>query len=144
MLQIETPEAALVRAINLTNRLIRPLALTDIEFGLPETFIQGETNTRILITVVNGHHYTGSDTHYYNRLRIYDYFAGWVLPGNAADYPDVRALMTAMYTRYQLPLDPDDIVNAPILPTATSVVLRARNTSLMFVPNLTVSLPFSG
>lgn len=142
MLLIETPKQALLRAINQNNSLQPPLKVSDVEFDTPEIWIQGNTNTRVRITMVDPRNYHGSDWHYYPRVRIYDYFAGWSVPGSPGDYPDIRSAVVAMYTKYHLPLDPDDIVNGALSPSAQVVTLQGRNTNLMFVPNLTVQLPF--
>lgn len=143
MLYIESPKNALVRAINANNNLNPPLEASKVTLGQPEVWIQGSTNTRIVVTA-NSDFYSGSDTHYYNRERIYDFFAGHKLPGKASDYATLRDAIVAFYAKYQLPYDPDDIVSYALLPTATTAVLQGRNTSLMFVPNLTITLPFEG
>lgn len=143
MLYIESPKNALVRAINAGNSLSPPLDVTAVTFASPEVWIQGSTNTRILLTASNND-YTGSDTHYYNRVRIYDHFAGHTLPGKAADYPTLRDALVAFYNKYSLPYDPDDIVSYILTPGAPTATLQGRNASLMFVPNLSVALPFAG
>ena len=144
MLMIERPERALIRMINGLNQLNPPLTPEEVEFGLPEVYLQGDTNSRVTLTMVDTRNYSGSDVHYYNRVRIADYFAGWQIPGQPGDYPNVKAAVIAMYTRYHLPLDPDDLVNASLSAAATQVTLQPRNDSLMFIPNLSVSLPYSG
>lgn len=143
MLYFEHPKNALVRAINANNKLNPPLKVASVTFGNPEVWIQGSTNTRVQITAADND-YTGSDTHYYNRVRIYDHFAGHVIPGKASDYATVRDALVAFYNKYHLPYDPDDIVSYTLAAGATSVTLQGRNTSLMFVPNLTIALPFAG
>ena len=143
MFYIEAPKDALVRALNANNALVPPLKATEVTFGSPEVWLQGVTNTRILVTST-GNDYSGSDTHYYSRVRIYDHFAGHVIPGKASDYPTVRDAIVAFYNKYQLPYDPDDLVSGAVSPVATTVTLQGRTSSLMFVPNLTVVLPFEG
>lgn len=143
MLYIEAPKDALVRALNSNSAIRPPLKVGEVTFGNPEVWIQGSTNTRILVSA-NGNDYIGSDTHYYNRVRIYDHFAGHVLPGKAADYATLRDAMVAFYNKYSLPYDPDDIVSYAMSPVATTATLQGRTTSLMFVPNLTIALPFEG
>jgi hypothetical protein len=143
MLYIEAPKDALVRAINANSSMKPPLKVADVTFGNPEVWLQGTTNTRILVTA-SGNDYTGSDTHYYNRVRIYDHFAGHALPGKAADYPTLRDALVAFYGKYSLPYDPDDIVSYALVPGSVSATLQGRNNSLMFVPNLTIVLPFAG
>lgn len=143
MLYYEPAKQALVRAINANNSLKPPLHPDDVTFSNPEIWIQGSTNTRITVTV-NNTDYSGSDIHYYNRHRIYDFFAGHSIPGNASDYPDTRSAMTAFYNRYKLPFDPTDLVNSTISPGAVAAVIQGRTNSIMFIPNLTVTLPFAG
>lgn len=144
MLVIESPERALIRAINTINRPNPPLLVEDVEFGLPEVFLTGDTNSRVVLTMVNTRNYTGSDTHYYNRLRVADYFVGLVIPGKASDYSDIKEAVSAMYNHYHLPLYPDDIVNRDINPVATQVTIQPRNDSLMFIPSLSTTIQFSG
>jgi hypothetical protein len=143
MLYIESPKSALVRAINAGNNLSPPLDISRVTFGSPEVWLQGSTNTRISLSV-NDNDYTGSDTHYYNRVRIYDHFAGHALPGVASDYATLRDALVAFYDKYHLPYDPNDIVSYTLTPGATTATLQGRTSSLMFVPNLTIILPFSG
>ncbi len=143
MIFIESAKDALVRAMNGANGLNPPLMVDDVTLGSPEVWIQGDTNTRISVTA-DSEFYTGSDTFYYNRLRIYDFFAGHSIPGVAADYPNVLAAITAFYNKFQLPHDPNELVNSAISPGATTITLQGRSSSLMFVPNLQVILPFSG
>lgn len=142
MLFIERPERALIRAINRLNNLDPALLETDVEWGTPENWIQGTTNTRVRMSMVNTQNYTGSIEFYYNRIRVYDYFNGWTVPGKASDYSTTREAIEAMYTKYSLPLDPDDIVSRTVNPVDTGLIVQGRNTSLMFVPSQTVSLPF--
>lgn len=142
MLFIERPERALVRAINRLNNLSPALRVEDVSWDNPEVWLEGTTNTRVTLTMTNTLDYSGTVTFRYNRIRIYDYFNGWVVPGKASDYTTTREAIIAMYRKYSLPLDPDDIVSRPISPTDKELVVQGRNISLMFVPSQTVSLPF--
>lgn len=142
MLFIERPERALIRAINRLNNLNPPILDSDVEWGNPDIWLEGTTNTRVSLTMTNTVDYTGSVTFYYNRVRIHDYFNGWSVPGKASDYTTTREAIVAMYSKYNLPLDPDDIVSRTINPTDTYLVVQGRNSSLMFVPSQSVSLPF--
>lgn len=143
MLYLESPKNALVRAMNANNQLSPPLDVSKVTFGNPEVWIQGSTNSRVLVTTSDAN-YTGSDTHYFNRVRIYDHFAGHKLPGKAADYSTLKEALIAFYSKYHLPYDPDDIVSYTLTPGAPTATLQGRNTSLMFVPNLTFAIPFAG
>jgi len=143
MLYFESPKNALVRAINANNHLQPPLNPASVTFGQPETWIQGATNTRVQVQAADND-YTGGFTHYYNRVRIYDQFAGHLIPGKATDYKTLREAVAAFYKQYQLPYDVADLIDYALTPTATSVSIQALNSSLMFVPNLSATVPFAG
>lgn len=115
--------------------------LSMVEFGLPEPYVLGTTNTRIPLNAkADNGYFSGSTYLYYTRLDLGVLLDELIVPGTASDYGLTSEVGVALAEHYHLPLKATDFEVAPVAMDAT-IELKANPRSLGVIG--TVLLLFS-
>lgn len=119
------------------------LKLTDVTWGEPEIWIEGDCNTRITITVKESNlNHKGSVTLYYKRQSIVDVLHGILIPGKQSDYNGLYDIIDILNTRVGIPIDRSEFFNTPI--NSDLVTLRPAAGAIAFIPSISTEIGFSG
>lgn len=119
------------------------LKLTDVIWGEPEIWIEGDCNTRITITVKESNlNHKGSLTLYYKRHSIADVLHGILIPGEYSDYNGLYDVIDVLNNKVGIPIDRREFFNTPI--TSDLITLRPTVGALAFIPSVSTEIGFSG
>lgn len=125
------------------------LTSSQVTFGTPSTFtpVPGvDRNTLVIGTSVAGRGYEGSQSFYYNRVKLID-FVDQTDPDQLVYYIGTETtladLLPTINERYGINLTIDKIINKPLpayVDYAAQVVLQVVPTSLVYINQLTLQL----
>lgn len=119
------------------------LQLKDVTFTNAGVWLQNACNAKVTISATASSNIaTGSVDLFYNRWRIDEFLANVKLPGKPGTYATVKDVLKMLREFYQVAVYDEDFPLDPISPTATSVTITPRLTSVSWQPPYPVTLSF--
>lgn len=106
----------------------------------PNPDTQTSNNTTIVVTARKSSGYSGSYTFQYARSPISEAFDGQLLDLPATVGTTIWGTLEAINTKFAVKLDQTDVLDGPIAPGATSILLTTSNSSIYFTPGSTIRI----
>lgn len=132
---------ALLNQFNQLNNIVPPIQETDVDWLVPEIWLQGDCNTRVGIQgSVLSANYGGAATLYFNRRNASLDLRGVKIPGRATDYTTTFEIYTALREQLGVPVMNSEFLDKPF--TGTSFNLVITPVSMAYLPGLDINLPF--
>lgn len=131
----------LLNQYSVQNRINPPIELKDVDFLVPEIWLQGQCNSRVKIQGSSASvNFGGQQTLYFNRRRIEDDLEGVKVPGKASDYTRLYQVLKVLRERLGVPVQDAEYLDRAI--SGNSVTLTATTTSMAYIPGSTITLSY--
>jgi hypothetical protein len=134
---------ALLSQFNAQNQINPPVKMEDVDFLVPEIWLQGECNSRVGIRgALLSNEFGGDQTLYFNRRRIEQDLLGVRIPGKPSDYSRRYQVFKVLREQLGVPLMDSEFLDAPH--TGNSFTINVTTTSMAYMPGSSVTLEFMG
>ena len=134
---------ALLSHFNEKNRINPPVKMEDVDFLVPEIWLQGDCNSRVGIRgAVLSTEFGGDRTLYFNRRRIEEDLLGVRIPGKPSDYSRRYQIFKVLREQLGIPLQDSEYLDAAH--TGNSFTINVTTTSMAYMPGSSVTLEFVG
>lgn len=134
-------KAALLAAYNKANNIKPAVTLDDINWGVPEVWLQGQCNSRILLTAsANSANFGGTQTLYYTRRRINEELFGVKIPGKPGDYARLHDVIKVLREKLGVPLYENEINDRAI--AGSTVTIDTTVACLAYLPAGSITLEY--
>lgn len=143
MLVTTNAKSALLKHFNVSNRIHPNVELSDVTWGPPEIWLQGECNSRIEIRAAaasNG--FAGTETIYFKRRRIEDDLRGVRIPGKPDDYVRFFDVLKVLREKMGIPLLNDEFLDRNLVGSTVKIDVTA--VSMAYIPGGSVTLTYAG
>lgn len=130
-----------VSLLNMINKQYgMKLTATDVSFSAGRDFADSTYNSKIDLVAKSSFTHKGTMTFRYNRFNLERAFTGMGLSLPSGNQTTIHERLPAINTAYGIALQPEDIVDATISSTATSLTLEIKSGSRLYVPGTKVTL----
>ncbi len=139
---ISNVKQALLNAFNEANKISPPVVLTDVAWGNPEVWLQGDTNSRVTITgVPSSENYSGTQTLLFNRRHIAEDLKEFKIPGKPSNYTRLYQVLKVLREVLGVPLQDSEFIDRAI--AGSTVTIDTTVACMGFLPAGTITLEYA-
>lgn len=140
MIVTNVKQAILIQ-FNLDNSVLPPIKEEDVNWLVPEIWLQGDCNTRIVMQASTlSDNYGGSVVLYYNRRRVDLDLHGVKIPGRATDYTRNYQIYAALRDQLGVPVHDVEYPDQPFSGDVFNLVVTP--VSMAYLPGFDITLEF--
>lgn len=139
---ITNVKRAVLNQFNLSNNIVPQVNVDDVNFLVPEIWLQGECNTRVAVQAATSSvNFAGGVTLNYNRRRADLDLRGVKIPGRATDYTRTYQIYAVLREKLGVPVVDTEYLDQPFNGTVFNLVITP--VSLAYLPGFNITLPFA-
>lgn len=132
---------SLLNQFNLENRISPPVQLTDVDFLVPEIWLQGACNSRVVIQgSVASDEFGGQETIFFVRRRIEADLLDVKVPGKPSDYRRYFDVLRVLREKLGLPLQESEYLDKAFAGPVFKI--DVTTVSMAYLPGGSVTLQF--
>jgi len=133
---------SLLTEFNRSNKVKPAIQPSDVNFSVPEVWLQGKCNTRINITAkVDNESFGGSQTLYYVRRRLSEDLRGIKVPGKSSDYTRFYEVLKVLREQMGVPLQESEFLDRAI--SGSTVNIATTPSCLAYLPSDQITLEYT-
>lgn len=132
---------ALLNHFNVDNRIHPPVQLTDVDFLVPEIWLQGQCNSRVVIQgSAASNEFGGAQTLFFNRRRIEEDLEGVKIPGKPSDYTRFYQVLKVLRDKLGIPVQDAEYLDRAV--SGPTVKIDVTVTSMAYMPGSSITLEY--
>lgn len=138
---VSNVKQALLNQFNLQNRISPPVLLPDVDFLVPEIWLQGECNSRVVIQGSSAsNEFGGQQTLYFKRRRIEDDLRGVKIPGSPSDYTRLYQVFKVLREKMGIPLQDSEFLDRGV--AGPTLKIDVTTVSMAYLPGSSITLEY--
>ena len=132
---------SLLNQFNLENRITPPVQMADVDFLVPEVWLQGACNSRVVIQgSTTSNDFGGQDTLYFIRRRIESDLLDIKVPGKPSDYRRYFDVLKVLREKLGLPLQDSEYLDKAF--SGSVFRIDVTTVSMAYLPGGSITLQF--
>lgn len=140
-MQVTNVKRALLNQFSLQNQIEPPVRPEDVDFLVPEIWLQNGCNSRVVIQAsAASNNFAGNRTLYFNRRRIEEDLLGVKIPGKRTDYTRFYQVLSVLRDKLGVPLQNEEFLDRAI--SGTTVQINVTTTSMAYIPGSSITLEY--
>lgn len=141
MLTVDVKQS-LLSEFNRLNKVKPILQLGDVNFSVPEIWLQGQCNSRInIVAKADNVNFGGVQTLYYSRRRLSDDLKGIKIPGKSSDYTRFYEVLRVLRETMGVPLYENEFLDRNI--SGSTVNIATTPSCVGYLPADQITLEYS-
>lgn len=132
---------ALLSKYSSDNRINPPVKVSDVNFLVPEIWLQNQCNSRVVIqAAAASNSFSGQQTLYFNRRSIAADLSNVKIPGKPSDYTRLYQVLKVLRERLGVPVQDTEFLDRAI--NGTTLTIDTPVTSMAYLPGSSVTLSY--
>ncbi|ABY63040.1 virion structural protein [Pseudomonas phage 201phi2-1] len=133
---------SLLTAFNTANKVKPPIQPADVNFSVPEIWLQGQCNSRInIVARADSNNFGGVQTLYYVRRRLSEDLRGIKVPGKSSSYKRFYDVLKVLRDTLGVPLSDNEFLDRNI--SGPTVTIATTPACLAYLPSDSITLEYT-
>lgn len=141
MVTVDVKQSLLIE-FNRLNKVKPPVGLDDVNFSIPEVWLQGACNSRIrIVAKIDSDNFGGEQTLYYIRRRLSEDLRGIKVPGKSSDYTRFYEVLAVLRETMGVPLYESEFLDRNI--SGSTINIATTPSCVAYLPSDQITLEYA-